>query len=871
MWTQEQTLVASPIISLRASSPGRYRVAVRRDATVMTSAEFFVKPAPTIAATGSLKAGFPLNVNLGGFLDPTDRVRIDTLGQADLCAACTDPTINKPAAPTVTFDNTPAAGTYQVRLLRRDQTIALQTITIEPLPNPTLTAWVITKADPLNPNPRPECKTIWAANVGRSRYRWTKIEPVYTQIFDIATGQTIYTLANDAFAIESYACPVIPTAEAHPYGYGYGPGDTGSRSFFWQVTNYAPASGETLTIELGPGKALVTKGDCGPLPGWCSGISHNIDIVDIPQNNFATRVVQTRLHTDFAGLRDTVIGGFALAFKNIQLNPGTACVLPYEQWPPAIRATDYGAFHIPVPPTGNCADAITTNIFIAVDTNGVVVPGQQNPDGTWKTITTNPILAANPDPHAPPEPVLASAPVGAHYFQHGVSTPIESAVVGPEGSLGCITSVNSGFGFGFGQVCTEFVPFQNTDLSWQLWVLGADGLTGCLSRSPDGTAALSPTCSGEVDFTDNPKIDLRFQISILGNCLEANPSSQSVKFAPCSNQLQQFWYDAESKVSNRPGIAPGQVPQRDKALQESLKQDARRKANPFETKRDPLELTTLRGICGGIGKVFNPYSRDPGTGEYKPVFPEPLVIFAPGTCQTSKPALYVLSCNRTDLLSWKSTAHPEQFPQTQITISGIIKNSSTSFTVKPNPLNEELGSRPVACTQTTGANGLGQSADEDQPDTLPPTGGLINRVRSRLASIAKALNDLSILVDEIIASSLNKWGDLTEASKYGFQKYRDLVKLNLPGLQRHHVIEQRLAPRMGENPDDMISIVVTPEEHNAFTQAWRQKIGYTNSTNPLIPSTNNATRSDIVEASLEIYKDYPAIVERICLLYPSYC
>ncbi len=265
VWTQEQTLVASPIISLRASGPGRYRVAVRRDTTVMTSAEFIVKPAPTIAATGSLKAGFPLNVNLGGFLDPTDRVRIDTLGQADLCAACTDPTINKPAAPTITFDNTPAAGTYQVRLLRRDQTIALKTITIEPLPNPTLTAWVITKSGPLNPNPRPECKTIWAANVGRSRYRWTKIEPVYTQIFDIATGQTIYTLANDAFAIESYACPVIPTAEAHPYGYGYGPGDSASRSFFWQVTNYAPAAGETLTIELGPGKALVPKGDCGPI------------------------------------------------------------------------------------------------------------------------------------------------------------------------------------------------------------------------------------------------------------------------------------------------------------------------------------------------------------------------------------------------------------------------------------------------------------------------------------------------------------------------------------------------------------------------------------------------------------------------------
>ena len=64
VWTQEKTLVASPIISLRAIGPGRYPKAVCRDTTVMTSAEFIVKPAPTIAATGSRQeAGFPLTAH----------------------------------------------------------------------------------------------------------------------------------------------------------------------------------------------------------------------------------------------------------------------------------------------------------------------------------------------------------------------------------------------------------------------------------------------------------------------------------------------------------------------------------------------------------------------------------------------------------------------------------------------------------------------------------------------------------------------------------------------------------------------------------------------------------------------------------------
>ncbi len=160
-------------------------------------------------------------------------------------------------------------------------------------------------------------------------------------------------------------------------------------------------------------------------------------------------------------------------------------------------------FHIPVPPSGNCADAITNNTFIAVDTNGVVVPDQQNPDGTWKTIPNKPVLT-NTDPQAPPPVTVSASPVGAHYFQDGVRTTLQGAVENSDGSIGCLVrSANNTFAYGnltFG--CVEIIPFQNTDLSWQLWVAGndGDGLIGCLANAPTADLTLDPDCVGDVNF-----------------------------------------------------------------------------------------------------------------------------------------------------------------------------------------------------------------------------------------------------------------------------------------------------------------------------------------------------------------------------------
>ncbi len=93
-----QTLVSSASISFRAPAAGTYSASVSRNGTTMSSAALTVAALPSLAVSGSMKEGFPLNATIAGPLDASDRVRIDTLGQAEICAACTDPAVNKPAA-----------------------------------------------------------------------------------------------------------------------------------------------------------------------------------------------------------------------------------------------------------------------------------------------------------------------------------------------------------------------------------------------------------------------------------------------------------------------------------------------------------------------------------------------------------------------------------------------------------------------------------------------------------------------------------------------------------------------------------------------------------------------------------------------------
>lgn len=81
------------------------------------------------------------------------------------------------------------------------------------------------------------------------------------------------------------------------------------------------------------------------------------------------------------------------------------------------------------------------------------------------------------------------------------------------------------------------------------------------------------------------------------------------------------------------------------------------------------------------------------------------------------------------------------------------------------------------------------------------------------------------------------------------------------GLEVHHLIERRLAARLGIKESDIPSIVLTKDEHLEFTQRCRKNIGYAGSNTSV--TTSDATRTIIFEYAIDIYKDYPEILNVI--------
>lgn len=56
----------------------------------------------------------------------------------------------------------------------------------------------------------------------------------------------------------------------------------------------------------------------------------------------------------------------------------------------------------------------------------------------------------------------------------------------------------------------------------------------------------------------------------------------------------------------------------------------------------------------------------------------------------------------------------------------------------------------------------------------------------------------------------------------------------------------------------MLSVAVTPAEHQAFTNAWRAAIPYGN-------STANATQQHILDSARQIYANHPQILNALGL------
>jgi len=107
------------------------------------------------------------------------------------------------------------------------------------------------------------------------------------------------------------------------------------------------------------------------------------------------------------------------------------------------------------------------------------------------------------------------------------------------------------------------------------------------------------------------------------------------------------------------------------------------------------------------------------------------------------------------------------------------------------------------------------------------------------------------------------FGNLSQGLRYGIQQASQLKNVvSGTGLQVHHIIEQRFAPALEQSTAQArqwLSVAVTPEEHQAFTNAWRSAIGYINSGNPI--NTGTVTIDRLWLEAQDIYSQYPALLE----------
>jgi RHS repeat-associated protein len=107
---------------------------------------------------------------------------------------------------------------------------------------------------------------------------------------------------------------------------------------------------------------------------------------------------------------------------------------------------------------------------------------------------------------------------------------------------------------------------------------------------------------------------------------------------------------------------------------------------------------------------------------------------------------------------------------------------------------------------------------------------------------------------------------LKEANSSGIMSYSNLRKvIQGKGVQAHHLIEQRFKGLFGGmTKGNGLSVALTKEEHQMFTNKWRDAIGYINDkNNPL--RTDNAQMEDVINAAKKIYGPYPELLNALGL------
>ena len=103
------------------------------------------------------------------------------------------------------------------------------------------------------------------------------------------------------------------------------------------------------------------------------------------------------------------------------------------------------------------------------------------------------------------------------------------------------------------------------------------------------------------------------------------------------------------------------------------------------------------------------------------------------------------------------------------------------------------------------------------------------------------------------------WGNLQRAEEFGIQAYSDLRNaIANTGLQAHHIIENRFLPalqKLGLTANKMLSVAVTPEEHQVVINAWRSFFKYGKT------KYEELSVSQIWEAAQKIYAEYPELLK----------
>ena len=115
----------------------------------------------------------------------------------------------------------------------------------------------------------------------------------------------------------------------------------------------------------------------------------------------------------------------------------------------------------------------------------------------------------------------------------------------------------------------------------------------------------------------------------------------------------------------------------------------------------------------------------------------------------------------------------------------------------------------------------------------------------------------SVLLVARVGMAAKGFGNLSRAAEFRIAPYNVLKRAvgTGSGLHVHHLLEKRFSEVLMQKKGHMLSIVVTPAEHQVFTNAWHAAIGYKRDVSP----------AEISAAARRIYANYPAVLNALGL------